>query len=99
MKPSVEQIKAALEKEAKAHALVPESLQLDIPPTILSPHNSGYKHAAQCACGHLFEVVTQHSGKVPQGAMEVQAAMMADYAEHFRSAVAEMVYLMHNGTQ
>jgi len=99
MKYTVAQLKGFLGNEAGRHALQPESLRLDIPPAILSPHASGFRSAARCLCGQEFECVTQHSGKTPQGVMEVRQAMMADYADHFKQSMAQMIFALYDTVQ
>jgi hypothetical protein len=95
MKITLDEIKSALKDESCRHALDPNSFRVDLPPVIAIPGQVGFNHGAKCLCGKAFEVVTQHSAKTPQGAMEFQAALMSDYAEHFRTAIAEVVYFLY----
>ena len=99
MRPTLDQLKSALNDEAARHALDPQSVRLDIPLVIVSAHECGFNHGAKCICGHEFNIVTQHSANTPAGGAQLGNALTTDYAEHFRNAIAQMVYALYEPTQ
>jgi hypothetical protein len=100
MRPTIEQIKAAIQKESALHGIVGESCHIDISPVITIPGRPMmFEHSVDCKCGHKYELRTQHSGNTQAGAAEFFGVLQAEVLDHALTDNATMIYRMHEPTQ
>jgi hypothetical protein len=99
MRPTIEQIKAAIQNESSLHGIVMESCRIDIPPVITIPGRTMmFEHSVDCLCGHKYELRTQHSGNTQAGGAEFYGVLQAEVLDHALTANATMIYRMHEPT-
>ena len=96
---TIAEIETALRNESARHRVDHENVFVDKLPLVQSVHNEGFHHTFKCICGDTFNLVSQHSAKTPQGQIEIQMALTHEYARHFESAIAMMIYGLYDTVQ
>lgn len=99
MKLTIDQIDSAMHDEAQKHLLDMATIRVDVPAIIATNMDQGFQHQVRCICGETIEVKTADSAQTLKGNAAIQTEIGAQYARHFRRAMARMIFELYEPTQ
>lgn len=99
MKLTIDQIDSAMCDEAQKHLLDMSTMQTDIAPLITLHTDHRFLHQVRCICGEILEAKTADSAQTLKGNAAIQQEIGAQYARHFRRAMARMIVELYEPTQ
>lgn len=99
MKLTIDQIDSAMRDEAQKHLLDMATIRVDVSPIIAIETEKSFHHQVRCICGEILEAKTADSAQTLKGNAAIQQEIGAQYARHFRRAMARMIVELYEPTQ